>query len=130
MDEAGGLMFNRRRQSRDRTVTEDVIASVGTGRLWLAPYSEKLFMEVGGDYLVDESFLARAGEGDVCFVEDRHLSEWVDRIDELVIYRWNRRYPADLYFDLSPEALGFSLRETAEWQGTSHEKITKEIFVK
>ena len=96
----------------------------------LAPYSEKLFMEAGADYVAEESFLSSAGKKDTCFVEDRHLAEWAERIDELVIYRWNRRYPADLYLDISPEALGFSLRETAEWQGTSHEKITKEIFVK
>ena len=97
LDEMGGMMFNHRRQSRDRTVIADVIASVGAGRLWLAPYSEKLFVEAGADYVAEEDFLANAGEGDTCFVEDRHLAQWAERIDELVIYHWNRRYPADLY---------------------------------
>ena len=130
VDELGGMMFNHRRQSRDRTVTEDVIASLGDGALYLAPYSEKLFADTGVSYTVDDRFLALAKKGDTCFVEDRHLAEWVDRIDELILYHWNRRYPSDLRLDLSVSELGFRLRESREWQGTSHEKITKEVYVK
>ncbi len=124
------MLFNRRRQSRDRAVVADVIASLGNGALYLAPFSEKLFAETEVSYRVDEQFLSLAGKEDTCFVEDRHLSDYVRQIDEVVIYHWNRRYPTDFYFDLSLAELGFRLREVVEWQGYSHEKITKEIFVK
>ena len=130
VDDRGGMMFNHRRQSRDRAVVADVIASLAGGRLWIAPYSEKLFAETGAAYTVSEDFLSLAGEGDTCFVEDRQLSPWADRIDEVILYHWNRHYPSDLQFDLSLSALGFRLREVSEWKGYSHEKITKEVFVK
>jgi len=130
VDDRGGMMFNHRRQSRDRAVVADVIASLAGGRLWIAPYSEKLFAETGAAYAVSEDFLTLAEEGDVCFVEDRSLSPWAERIREVTIYRWNRHYPADLSFDLNLAELGFRLCERSEWQGYSHEKITKEIFVK
>ena len=124
------MMFNRRRQSRDRTVVADVMASAEDGVLYLAPYSEKLFAEAGASFVADEQFLAIAGEGDLCFVEDRPLTPYADRIGEVTVYRWNRSYPTDVFFDLDLSALGFRLRERTEWQGYSHEKITKEIFVK
>jgi hypothetical protein len=130
LDDKGGMMFNHRRQSRDRTVTEDVIASAGNSTLYLAPYSEKLFSEAGASFVADDRFLSMAEQGELCFVEDRHLLSVVDRIEEVIVYRWNRSYPTDLFFDLDLTALGFCLREATEWEGYSHEKITKEIFVK
>jgi len=43
----------------------------------------------------------------------------------LILYRWNRTYPADLYFTLSLE--GWTLERREEFAGSSHEKITKEV---
>ena len=130
MDDNGGMMFNHRRQSRDRTVVADVIALAEGGTLYLAPYSEKLFADSGASYVADERFLSMAGQGDLCFVENCPLLPLWQQIEEVVVYRWNRRYPSDVFFDLDLSALGFHLKTTTEWEGSSHEKITKEIFVK
>ena len=45
---------------------------------------------------------------------------------QVVLYKWNRVYPADQYFamDLS----GWKLVETVEFPGSSHEKITEERY--
>ena len=130
LDELGGMMFNHRRQSRDRVVTEDVLRTVGDGRLWMAGYSESLFSDCGRELCISENFLASAAEGDWCFVEDRSLQPYVDRVETLVIYHWNRRYPSDFRFDVDWEREGFVLIEQVEFQGFSHEKITKEIYRK
>lgn len=46
--------------------------------------------------------------------------------EELVLYRWNRSYPGDVTF---PWPLtGWKLVETADFPGTSHEKITEEVY--
>ena len=46
--------------------------------------------------------------------------------EELVLYRWNRSYPGDVTF---PWPLtGWTLAETAYFPGTSHEKITEEVY--
>ncbi len=122
------MMFNRRRQSRDRVVTEDILKTAQRSKLFIAPYSEKLLAERGGAYTVSENMLLEAGQDDYCFLEDRLPTQYIDRVDEIVIYRWNRHYPADLYFDISPEEQGFKCVYSGEFEGYSHEKIAKEIF--
>ncbi len=130
LDDRGGMMFNRRRQSRDRALIEDAVASLGGETLCIAPYSQSLFAEQNISLSVSENFLDEAGEGAVCFVEDRALQPYKGQIGELVIYRWNRHYPSDLRCDLDPTREGFRLAESREFVGTSHDCITKEIYRK
>ena len=121
IDDYGGMTFNNRRQSRDRILLADLLAEAD-GRLRIHPFSEKLIP----DAAASEDYLAAAGEADLCFVEKDALLPFADRIGELILYRWNRHYPADTYFDLD---LGtFRLVETTEFVGSSHEKITKERY--
>ena len=49
-------------------------------------------------------------------------------ISRLIIYNWNRRYPFDRQLDISPAKMGFKLVSVTEFEGSSHEKITKEIY--
>ena len=128
LDDNGGMTFNNRRQSRDRAVTQDILGMTKGARLLIAPFSEKLFAENGNEVVIDEDFLSVAGVGDYCFVEDRTIGAYSLNAEELVIYRWNRRYPADTYFDVELNKLGLVSVEVSEFEGNSHERITKEIF--
>lgn len=130
VDERGGMLFNRRRQSRDRAVTADIVATVGSRPLYMAPMSEVLFRQTEIACVADEAFLEKAREGDFCFVEDRLLSPLAERIEEITLYCWNRHYPADLRLDVSPADAGLHLTEHQEITGYSHEKITKERYCK
>ena len=130
LDDNNGMMFNHRRQSRDRVLIADMISYVGDTPLWISPDSAPLFGEDCKSLLIDPQPAAAAGENDYCFVEDTPLPPDLGSVSELVIYRWNRHYPADRYFDLKPEAMGFQLIEQREFAGNSHEKITKEVYVK
>ena len=49
------------------------------------------------------------------------------RVERVVLYRWDRAYPADLYWDLSLE--GWTLARREEFPGFSHEIITKEVYI-
>jgi len=49
-----------------------------------------------------------------------------DRVEAVILYRWNRTYPADLRFDWTPS--DFYLESAVEFPGNSHEKITREIY--
>lgn len=126
IDDAGGMTFNKRRQSRDRIVTEDILRTAG-GRLLAAPFSEKLLTGVDG-VKICENPLAEAREGDYCFIELGSVRPYADRLDGIIIYKWNRLYPSDTSLDLVPEECGFRLDEISEFVGSSHEKITKEIY--
>ena len=43
LDERRGMMFNNRRQSRDSVLIEDVVKDLCGEKLFISPYSEKLF---------------------------------------------------------------------------------------
>ena len=76
---------------------------------------------------MDNEFLEKAGELDYCFVEDLSLQEYENKISKLIIFKWNRVYPADRYFDISLE--GWMLESIEEFEGSSHKLITKEVWV-
>ena len=131
VDEKGGLSFGGRRQSRDRTVRGDMLEMTAGKTLWMDEMSRRQFTEPEGERIqVDEDFLSRAGAGEFCFVEDRPALPWLDKVEGVVLYHWNRTYPADRYLDVPPLEHGFRLEKTEEFPGYSHEKITKEVYVK
>ena len=128
LDDNLGMMFNRRRQSRDRELIADLIRLVGTTPLWISPYSAPLFGEDCPSLQVADNPVEAAGEDDYCFVENTPLPQNLNCANELIIYRWNRLYPSDVRFDCDTSA--FCLTETCEFVGSSHDKITKEIWKK
>ena len=128
VDDNGGLMFNQRRQSRDRKVVDDILNMTKDSKLYISGYSTNLFD--GADVVVSEDFCADALEGDFCFVEDERANLLAKDANEIVIYHWNRVYPKDVVFSADLYKMGFNLEATEEFEGYSHEKITKEIFKK
>ena len=126
LDDRNGLLFNGRRLSRDAYVLTDIAASVPEN-LTVDPFSEKLIAAAGipcalaeGDIPEDAHF----------FLEKRDPDALLPLAGTLVIYRWNRLYPSDVRWEGSPEAFGFTLAQTMEFPGKSHEIITKEVYVK
>ncbi len=126
LDDRGGMTFNNRRQSRDSIVTADILKTAGN-KLTIAPFSEKLFSDKVGVRVL-ENPLSECSNGDFCFIEMGSIAENIDKIDEIIIYKWNRLYPSDTRLDIDVTACGFSLISTSEFVGSSHEKITKEIY--
>ena len=92
------------------------------GKLVIDPFSEKLIREAEIPYVL----LPETGED--FFAETIPSDDMLEQTQKLVIYRWNRHYPADVRWDPDLDALGFVLRETTDFPGTSHEKITREVY--
>ena len=124
VDDNFGILFNKRRQSRDAAVIADIYKMKGT--LWIHPFSDKLFSDYGGQVVTDEEFLEKAGAGDICFVENQCLIPYKDKIEQIILYKWNRKYPSDFKLDLDLQE--WKIIETKEFVGTSHEKITRETY--
>lgn len=129
VDDAGGLGFNRRRQSQDRAQREDLLNFCAGRRLWIAPYSAALFGE-REEVRADEEFMDKAEDGEVCFVEDRPIAPYAEHVEAMVLYDWDRAYPADVHLDFNPAEAGFTLTEEREFSGTSHERIIRKIYVR
>lgn len=121
LDDRNGLQFNKRRQSRDSAVLEDIRSRI-TGNLLIDPFSEKLIREGSIPYVLPPE------TAEDFFAENVPSHELLEKTGKIVIYRWNRHYPADVRWEPDLAAMGFVERETAEFPGTSHEKITREVY--
>lgn len=126
LDDRNGMLFNHRRQSRDREVLKDILKAAEGNRVWIRPFSQKLFQGAENQVRVSESPLEAAGPGEACFVEELPLAGWEGAIESLTVYRWNRHYPGDFFLDL--DLSGWRLVSRREFPGSSHEKITKEVY--
>lgn len=128
VDEKDGLSFGGRRQSRDRSLVERVLELTGGSTLWMDKYTAGLFSDAAERICVHEDCLALAGENDWCFAELQDLAAYAPKVNTLVIYRWNRRYPADRLLPLALllECPRFASRR--DFPGSSHERITEEVY--
>ena len=122
------MLFNHRRLSRDRRVCEKILDYSNEKELWMNAYLRKLFTDLTdiNSIQVDEEFLDKSQS--ICFVENQDITPYLPKIDTLVLFQWNRDYPADFFFtvDLSQ----WNLISTEDFEGTSHEKITMEVYKK
>ena len=128
IDERRGMIFNNRRQSKDRVLLENLKNIVGENRLLCSSFSDKMLAEANLPHITTDSFLEDAKSQDFCFVENISIKSFIDKIDTLIVYNWNRLYPSDLRFEIIPELLGFKKTGCVEFKGSSHEKITRETF--
>lgn len=104
VDDNGGMMFNKRRQSRDRVLCEYVMRLSEGHQVYMSAYSAKLFSE-DDRIVVSENYLEEASGEDFCFVEKEPLKAFENEIKKLIIFKWNRVYPADQYLDIDPEKM-------------------------
>lgn len=129
IDDNYGMMFNKRRLSKDITLTKKIAEITKSSKLWLNKYSYSLFEQLNTSNInVDENYLAEATNGEFCFVEDKELKPYEKWIENLIVFRWNRSYPADQTLDI--DLSKWRLSKTNEFEGNSHEKITMEVYVK
>lgn len=131
VDDNGGVMFNHRRQSQDRVLRCRVLEKSKGHALWMRPYSLTQFEGAGQRQIfVDEAYLMKAKLGDYCFVEGTPLADCEQRIEKLIIYKWNRIYPADRWFDLNLGDNCWNLISSYDFTGSSHERITEEVYTR
>lgn len=124
IDEKNGMTFFGKRLSRDKELIKNYM-ELCNGKTKISPFSMLLFEEY--DVTVDAELLDNAEEGEYCFIENKNLSFYEDKIEKLIVYKWNRHYPSDKKF-VMPD--GFNLIESTDFAGYSHDNITREIYIK
>ncbi len=129
VDDRMGLAFNKRRQSRDKKLIDDLCSKTDKD-IYISSYSAILFDEHKDRIKIVEDPLSECPDGGFCFVEMTELGIHIDSISELIIYHWNRLYPSDKKLDINIESTEFKLIKCYDFTGNSHDKITKFIYVK
>ena len=123
------MMFNKRRPSQDKLLRVSIKELVKGKTLFMNEYSYKLYKDINNEnIIVSENYLDECENDNFCLVENKPLNNYIEKIDNIIIYKWNRIYPSDLYFDVDIKNEQWELIETEEFQGSSHEKITKETY--
>ena len=125
IDDKGGMMFFGKRQSQDKSLREWIANYAQGSKLWMSPYSAKQF-DGNPNILVDNDYMSKAEENDVCFIEDGDYS--ANKAGEIVLCKWNRHYPFDKVFDIDLKSLGFKKVSSEDIKGSSHDKITIERY--
>ena len=125
IDDRNGMAFNNRRQSQDKKLLERITSAVSGKRLLMNAYSADMFGKLP-QVVIDEDFLSKAESNDICFAENIDVSPYADKIDKIIIYKWNRHYPSDLTFDIPLD--NYEIIKTEDFQGNSHDRITKVTY--
>lgn len=130
-DDRNGIAFHHKRQSQDRILREEILNLSSDARLWMNTYTYRLFAgDAPAHIRVDESFLEKAAPDDYCFVENLSVKPYADKIESIVVFKWNRKYPGDLFFDIDLADGGWKLENSKNFAGSSHEKISMEVYRK
>lgn len=122
-----GMLFHNRRLSSDRCVCERIETLSANTRLCVDAYSAKLF---SGDRVhVSHDPGQDAQPGDILFAERSDFLQFAEKIERVVLYKWNRRYPYDKQF---PADLlqNFHLLSIEDFSGSSHETVTQEVYIR
>ncbi len=123
VEKGKGTMFFGKRLSKDSALIQKLLEIVNGAPLWVSSYSASLF-EGAENIIIDDDYNTKAENADFCFVEDKGYDK--NFADEIILCHWNRKYPADKFFDIDLKKYQkFSSEDIA---GSSHDKITIEIY--
>lgn len=127
LDDRNGMLFGGRRQSKDQYLRQQLLQLAGSNGLWMNGFSAKQF-ESTDMIRVAEDFLEIAPQGNWCFVENMDILPYKEKIERIVIYRWNRLYPSDVKFPVEVFSDSWHPVSSRTFPGYSHDEITEEIY--
>ena len=129
VDDAYGMLFHDRRQSKDAHLRKRLLQYAEGKCLRMNGYSAGQFAQEAESICVSEDFLQQARAEDICLVENVDCRPWLTECSRLILYFWNRKYPADQRFP-AERLTDFTLVSTEDFAGSSHERITERIYEK
>lgn len=119
VDNNGGILFNGKRQSKDRIFRKYLLDIVEkkNSRIAMTPYTYGQFQEDKRKELIDVKNTFSFDENYI-FLEQSIPISW-EKVNNLILCCWNRDYPTDEYFNL-PIGVECILRNTEEIVSDSH----------
>lgn len=119
VDNNGGILFNGKRQSKNRILRKYLLDIVEkkNSRIAMSPYTYSQFKEDERKELIDVKD-AFSFDEDYIFLERAIPILW-EKVNNLILCCWNRDYPADEYFNL-PIGVECILQKTEEIVSDSH----------
>lgn len=129
MDIQGGVLFNKRRVSSDRLLIDDLLQLIAGQRICLRPNTAKLF-PAEANLRITETCVDDVLQDEVLFLEEAVSDHLLNNADKLILYHWNRAYPSDVRFPKETLSDRWKLESSVDFSGNSHERITREVYVR
>ena len=130
VDQKNGMTLNGRRQTNDRAVRRLILKEAYPKKIIMAPSCATQFNKREQRWILCRANpMESASEGSYCMIETEQASSYVDRIERIVLYRWNTVYPADVFFDL-PLHMEWDLISQVMFDGFSHPDVVQEIYIR
>ena len=81
-----------------------------------------IFKNTPANIQISEDYFNQVSDNEYCFIENQIVD--ILKAKKVVVYRWDKVYPADYKLPLRQ----YKLVSTLEFQGYSHDKIVKEVY--
>ena len=131
VDDRGGVSYHGRRLSQDRLQRIDVIQRFASHGFCMKKETADLYHQIDKRcYQVIPAWKQVLSSDRWWVSEDIEFLQWLDQLEELVIYRWNRLYPSDKKLLLSLPVADWRCILHDSFVGSSHAKIDVEHYVK
>ncbi len=122
-----GMLFHGKRLSRDRKIINDMV-NTAKEPIYIDKYSEKLFEYHSQKYIVSENITNENNTFNYCFIENVHYKDLIYKAENLIIYNWSRKYPADIFLDIDLISTNFFIISTNSMKGNSHELVIRQVW--
>lgn len=124
IDKENGLSFGGRRLARDEVLRKRLLDMSQGSKLWVSRYTARQFDEQDAVCVSDDP-VGSAGAGELCFAEEMDMPA---DCEQVILYQWNRRYPADRFFTADLKAMGYKRLSKTDFAGKAHPRITECIY--
>lgn len=99
LDQKDGMLFGGKRQTKDKILMKYIEDASKGSCLFANHFSTSLFGNTPSHLIVDNNFLDIAKSGDYCIVEDEDIKPYMNKIESIRIYRWDKVYPSTMKFN-------------------------------
>lgn len=65
-----------------------------------------------------------------CFLENGDPFTYLKSVEKLIVFRWDKVYPADTKFPMEDFLKQLTLQSRETFPGFSHELITQEVYIR
>ena len=125
-----GISFNKRLIGRDKLIDEFLIESLDGSEVFVDDNYLKYSKDNRFKLISEFDFNEDSNKSITIYCTSENSLAYLDRSEEIIIYYWNRAYPADLYLDYDFIRTNYKLVEKIEEiEGSSH-ILAKEIWRK
>ena len=129
VDDNMGMLFNKRRQSRDVLLRKRILEVIEDKELFINAYTAKQFKdEMADNIVVTENPMGILDSDGYCFIEDLDVLQYESDFDKIIVYSWNRVYPKDLTFNI--DLSNWECVSEYDFMGNSHDNITERVYIR